>query len=70
MQEKHIRCFIEDPISGKTGEAILFQAFQTPIGQFLMDQQYKQVDILGTIKKDTWQDKSNIKIYIEDVRSL
>jgi single-stranded-DNA-specific exonuclease len=70
MQEKHIRCFIEDPISGKTGEAILFQAFQTPIGQFLMDQQYKQIDILGTIKKDTWQDKSNIKIYIEDVRSL
>jgi single-stranded-DNA-specific exonuclease len=68
MQEKHLRCFLEDSISGKTMEAILFQAFQTPLGDFLLNHLYKQIDILGTLKKDTWQDRVTLKIFIEDAR--
>lgn len=68
MKEKHLRCFLEDPISGKTMEAILFQAFQTPVGNFLLNHLYKQIDILGTLKKDIWQDRVTLKIFIEDVR--
>lgn len=68
MQEKHLRCFLEDPISGKTMDALLFQAFQTPAGNFLLNHSYKQIDILGTLKKDTWQDRTTLKIFIEDVR--
>lgn len=67
MQEKHIRCFLEDPISGKTAEAVIFQAFQTLIGDFLIKHQYKQIDILGILKKDTWQARTTVKIWIEDV---
>lgn len=68
MQEKHIRCFIEDPISGKTAEAIIFNAFQTSLGNFLLSRLHKQVDLLGTFKKDTWQDRTTLKIHIEDAR--
>lgn len=68
MQEKHIRCFLEDPISGKSAEALIFQAFQSPIGDFLLKHQFKQIDILGTLKKDSWQDRVTLKIWIEDAR--
>jgi single-stranded-DNA-specific exonuclease len=68
MQEKHIRCFLEDPISGKTAEAIIFNAFQSPIGDFLVKHQYQQIDILGSLKKDTWQDRVTLKIWIDDAR--
>lgn len=68
MQEKHIRCFLEDPISGKTAEAIIFGAFETPIGDFLVKHQFQNIDILGTLKKDTWQDRVTLKIWIDDAR--
>lgn len=68
MQEKHIRCFLEDPISGKSAEALIFQAFETPMGEFLLNHQFKQIDILGTLKKDSWQDRVTLKIWIEDAR--
>lgn len=68
MQEKHIRCFLEDPISGKTAEAIIFNAFQSAIGDFLVKHQHQQIDILGSVKKDTWQDRVTLKIWIDDAR--
>lgn len=68
MQEKHIRCFLEDPISGKTAEAIIFGAFESPIGDFLVKHQYQHIDILGSLKKDTWQDRVTLKIWIDDAR--
>lgn len=69
LQEKHLRCFLEDPISGKTAEAMLFNAFQSSLGAFLLNRVYDQIDILGTIKKDTWQDRTTLKIHIEDARA-
>jgi single-stranded-DNA-specific exonuclease len=68
MQEKHIRCFLEDPISGKSAEALIFNAFQSALGDFLVKHQYKHIDILGTLKKDSWQDRITLKIWIEDAR--
>ncbi|MDP3641452.1 MAG: DHHA1 domain-containing protein, partial [Alphaproteobacteria bacterium] len=68
MQEKHIRCFLEDPLSGKSAEALTFNAFQSAIGDFLVKHQYKHIDILGTLKKDSWQDRITLKIWIEDAR--
>lgn len=69
MQEKHIRCFLTDALSEKKLEGLLFQAFQSSLGDFLLKNQGNQIDILGTIKKDDWNGRSLLKIYIEDIRS-
>lgn len=68
LQEKHLRCFLEDSISGKSMEAMLFNAFETSLGHFLSKHQHDHIDILGTVKKDTWNGRVTLKIFIDDAR--
>ncbi len=63
----HVQVWLSDR-SGKTVSGIAFRAMTSDLGPFLMSRQPMGVSILGTIKKDTWQGKEQIKIHVDDAR--
>lgn len=69
LKEAHLRCFFEAPLSKKRIDGMVFNAFETNLGAFLNKMQGSCIDVLCTIKKDVWNGRENLKLFIEDVRA-
>jgi len=63
----HVQVWLSDR-SGKTISGIAFRAMESDLGPLLMSRQPMGVSILGSIKKDTWQGREQIKIHVDDAR--
>lgn len=68
VQDKHLRCVFKSPVSNKVLTSMLFNAFDTPLGFFVLDHFNKYVDVVGTLKTNTWEGNKTLSFMIEDVR--
>ncbi len=68
IKDKHIRCIIKDKVSGKTIRAIAFNAANTMLEEALTNNMTKK--ILGKIKINYWQGRTNLNFLIEDIMIL
>lgn len=64
MKEQHISCSFSQ--GGPQMKGLLFNAFETPLGDFLLSQQGKSIHLVGEIKKEYWQGQEQIKFFIAD----
>ncbi len=63
----HVRCTIESEDRKKLG-AIAFQAKDTPLGQFLLSAERRQLyHIVGTLNVNQWQGRSSPQLVIKDI---
>lgn len=68
LKEKHIKCFFKDDVSSKSAEGIIFNAFESDIGAFLLKHQGKHIDVFAGVKRDVWMGRAKLTLHIEDVR--
>ncbi len=68
VQNKHLRCIFRSPASQKILTSMIFNAFDSPLGFFMVNSFNKHVDIVGTLKSNTWEGNKTINFMIEDVR--
>ncbi len=67
LKEKHIKCLISDE-AGNKFFGFLFNGVSTGLGTCIMETpSSKRVDVVGSIKMDTWNGRKQIKIMIEDI---
>ena len=62
----HIRCFLSS-IKGGSLSAMAFRMADTEVGYALLNEKGNVFDVLGTLRKDTWQGRSSVKFIIEDI---
>lgn len=64
----HVQVWLSDR-SGTTVSGIAFRAMESELGPFLMSRHPMGLSVLGTLKKDTWNGREQIKIHVDDARS-
>lgn len=62
----HVRGFLTSG-TAKSLKAIAFRAADTDLGNALLNAGSEHFDVLGTLRKDTWQNQTNVQFIIEDV---
>lgn len=68
LAEKHLKClFISAKAKQSIVNAIIFNAVDTDIGNFLLKANGRGFAAIGTIKLNIWQDKKTIQFYIKDI---
>lgn len=63
----HIRCFLTS-IKGGSLSAMAFRMADTEAGYALLNERGVVFDVLGTLRKDTWQGRNSLKFIIEDIK--
>ena len=61
----HVRCFITTKSKGYI-QAIAFNCMDNKLGHALLDTNSRSMHLVGQIRENTWQNKSNIQFIIED----
>jgi single-stranded-DNA-specific exonuclease len=62
----HIRCSLEGE-DGTRLKAMAFRALGTPLGDAIMARNNKSIEIVGTLKADSWNGRYSVTCFIEDV---
>ncbi len=62
----HLSCFLSD-IYGNSIKAICFKAFDTKIGDFLLNNNGQLISFIGQININSWNGKDSLQVQIEDV---
>ncbi len=62
----HVRCFLGSDTGGRL-KAMAFRAADTAVGQAMLNSNGEKFDLVGLLRKDTWQGKSNVQFLIEDM---
>lgn len=64
----HVRCRFTKNEKGYI-DAIAFRCADSPLGKRLLCSQNKAIDIIGTVRKETWMGSEKTKIFLEDIIS-
>jgi single-stranded-DNA-specific exonuclease len=67
---KHIRCLLapsKDSVASKTVQAIAFNATNGPIETALMNKKALNIDAIGSLKINSWQEQKRIQLNIKDL---
>ncbi len=64
--EQHIKCRFAK-MEGGYVDAIAFRCVGTPLGNALLNSINKEIDVIGTLRKDSWMGKETVKLHIDDV---
>jgi single-stranded-DNA-specific exonuclease len=67
--ENHIQCTLRS-IDGATIKGIAFRALNTDVGDALLKHDGRTFHIAGKIRENSWQEKKNLQIIIEDVATM
>lgn len=62
----HIRCTLEGE-DGTRLKAMAFRALGTPLGDEILSRNNKAIQVAGTLKADTWNGRTTVTCFIEDV---
>lgn len=62
----HVRCFLGS-VGGGSLKAIAFRCADTAVGTAMLNAKGGNFDVIGTLRKDTWQGNSNAQFIIEDI---
>ena len=66
MWEKHIKTLL----SGKDGtviKAISFNSIDTDLGQFLLNNKSKKINVAGKLSLNEWNGEKNVEFIIDDI---
>lgn len=66
LQNTHIRCLLKAE-DGTRLNAIAFRAFNTPLGDGLMNAKDRPFHMVGTFRLDTWNGQEKIQMTLEDM---
>jgi len=67
--EGHIRCMLTDGHSNML-KAICFKCADNELGQALLKTKEQRFDVLGTLRIDSFMNKKNLQLTIEDMRKV
>lgn len=62
----HIRCILSS-LGGKSIQALAFRSVDTALGEAILGAKGKLVNVVGTIKSDTWQGRRKISFFLDDL---
>ena len=62
----HIRCSLEGE-DGTRLKAMAFRALGTPLGDAILSRNNKPIQVAGTLKADTWNGRTTVTCFIDDV---
>lgn len=63
--EGHLQCILEED-RGSSLRAIAFRCQGTPLGRLLSCCDRRPISVVGTLGKNTWQNRSSVQMIIED----
>ncbi len=63
----HIRCFLSSSVGGSL-KAIAFRVADNDIGQAMLNAKGEVFDVVGVLKKETWQGRTSVQFMIEDIK--
>ncbi|MBS0186097.1 MAG: single-stranded-DNA-specific exonuclease RecJ [Proteobacteria bacterium] len=69
IQNTHVRCTLRSE-EGIKLDAIAFRAFNTPLGDALMDAKNHPFHFVGTFRRDSWNGREKIQMTIEDLAPI
>jgi len=61
----HVRCFLSDEGGGRMG-GIAFRSADTPLGQGLLNARGGVLHLLGVLRKNEWQGRTQVQLVISD----
>lgn len=67
MGQNHLRLSLSNGLS-KTKTAVLFKAFDGPLGTLFMENPQQSFDIIGTLKENHFQGTTTLQLLVEDAR--
>ena len=62
----HVSCLLSD-IYGNLVKAIAFKAFDSDVGNLLLDNKGKKINVIGQINLNSWNGNKNLQVQIEDI---
>ncbi|MBQ8870913.1 MAG: single-stranded-DNA-specific exonuclease RecJ [Alphaproteobacteria bacterium] len=62
----HIRCVLADEFSNSL-KAIAFRVADSQMGHAMLNADNERFDVVGVLRKDTWQGKTSLQFIIEDI---
>jgi single-stranded-DNA-specific exonuclease len=62
----HVSCIFTGRDGGRL-KGIAFRIAETPLGQALLAAQGKEVHVAGHLKTDSWQGRTDVQIFIDDI---
>ena len=65
VNKKHISSIVK-PNTGSSFKSICFNSVNTQVGNYLLSYK-KQIDIIGEINENTWNNKKSIQLNIKDL---
>ena len=65
----HVRCFITSSNGGNI-KAMAFRVADNDIGQALLKSRGEVFDVVGVLRKDTWNGRNNVQFIIDDMRRV
>lgn len=63
----HVKCFLGAD-SGSSVKAIAFRVADNDIGQAMLNAKGELFDIVGVLRKDSWQGRNSVQFIIEDIK--
>jgi single-stranded-DNA-specific exonuclease len=70
IADKHIRCLLapsRDSFANKAVQAIVFNAIGGPLEMALMSKKALKIDIIGSLKINSWKEQKRIQLQIKDL---
>lgn len=62
----HLKCYLKALGKSDSLTAMAFRAAQTPLGDFLRSSLHKPIQVVGSLKVDSWQGREKVTLFIED----
>lgn len=63
----HVKCFLGSDNGGSV-KAIAFRVADNDIGQAMLNAKGEIFDVVGVLRKDTWQGRNSVQFMIEDIK--
>ena len=63
----HVRCILTSD-SGKSIKGMAFRVGDNDIGQAMLNSRGEYFDVVGVLRRDTWNGRDEVQFIIEDVR--